>query len=417
MPRNQNNEYRPPVNWDEIEHPEFGNQADWVYAIIKALNERLAVNGGVNGVRSFGTVPVFNSYMFFNFANSVEETILDMVGNLHRIKDDVTGDIIEIQTGYRHEEKWTGWLNPEEPMITGEDSWGGWIAGPMGHISYNFLDGKQLLQMEDCNFREPLTTGFSSLETCFPIWFERVKNAINKLHITPIGVNWAFEDWWGNDYYSNYDDETMTGIQVDNVAWSKAVADYGTHGYSPLPDGDSFFTRPENKFQFYSTSYTEAERRIIDKELIPWADWTCRSSFWIDGDKIFVKRLRGPYPSIGCHVYAGGISTTGAVPNGGYQYDEFHDDSHTKNELFTIDCGTVSSTDPMQYIGSQGWSLILDDTDKYHPPYQEPTIDPNYGSGELETRWGHDIEGRFYADWAEEDDGFQFRESDEREGE
>jgi hypothetical protein len=418
MPRNGNNEYIPPANWDEIEHPEFGNQADWVYAIVKALKERLAVNGGLNDIASFDVIPIINSYMFFNFANMVERTILNMVGNINRIFDADTGDVTEVMTDYRQEEKWNGWLNPEEPMIAGEDGWDGWIAGPMGHLSYNFLDGKQLLQMEGCNFREPLTTGFSSIETCFPVWFERVKNAINKLHLTPVGVNWATEDWWGYDYYSNYDDESMGGSQVDSVAWGKANADYSTHGYLPLPDGDSSFTRPENKYQFYTQCYTEAERRAIDKSIIPYASWTYRSSFWIQGYKVFVKRLYGKYPSIGCHVYVGGIATTGSTPQGSYQYDEFHDDAHTKNEVFTIDCGTVSSTDPMKYIGGSGWTLILNDTDKYHPPYQTPTIDPDYGSGELETRWGHDIEGRFYADWAEEDDGFQFKESeDEGEGE
>jgi hypothetical protein len=416
MPRDANNEYVPPVNWDGVIHPEFGNQADWVYAIVKALNERLAVNGGLNDIASFDVIPIINSYMFFDFANKVEQTILNMVGNINRITDAGTGDVIEVMTDYRQREKWNGWLNPEQPMITGEDSEDVYIDGPMGHLSYNFLDGKQLLQMEGCNFREPLTSGFSSLETCFPVWFERVKNAINKLHLTPVGVNWATEDWWGYDYYSNYDDESMGGSQVDSVAWGKANANYGTHGYSPLPDGDSRFSYPEDKYNFFTQCYTEAERRAIDKSIILYASWTFRSSFWIQGYKVFVKRLYGGYPRLGCHVYAGGMSTIGATPQGGYQFDEFHDDSHAKNEVFTIDCGAVSSTDPLQYINGSGWSLILNDTDKYHPPYQAPPIDPDSGTGELETRWGHNIFGRFYADWAEEDDGFQFKENSDDEG-
>ena len=407
MPRTQDG-YSPPTSWSDIEYPEYGNQADWVYAITSALSERLTVGGGALGVDAFSwnEKSKLDSYMFFQFADMVDSTIIGMLGNPVKYKAS-NGDVIEVREGQNR--KLNGWLNPEEPMIVGVNNDDGdlWIAGPMGYINYNFLNGKELLQMEGCNFREPLSAGWSTLETCYPIWFDRVKNAINKLHMSPVPVNWASESYWGIGISSNYDDETMGGAAVDGLAWNAAVSDYGNHGYSGLPDGDSGYYYSEDKFRFYSMNWTDAERRKIDKEVIPWAEWTYRSDIDINGEKIYLKRLRGNCP-FGCHVYLGGVATTGAIPNGGYQYDEFHS-SYPQNTLFTIDCGRVLASDPYRYIGEDGWTLLIDDTERYHPPYEEPEIEEGEGSGRKRTIWGHDLECWFYADWTEESDGFRFK--------
>ena len=392
-----NGQFVPPQNWAEIEDAFGGNAADWIYAIQAALHERSNVGANFFGdfVRDY---PILNSWMFFDFAIKVEEAIMNAVapsGFYRQYNENGTlaGSYIW------NNEKMSGWLNPSAPVVISlkDTESNPQYRNLWSEPKYNFLTGKDLLEINGCNFREPLTQGYSSLETCFPIWFERVKNAINQLHVVPVEVYYWYKTYRGNGYSNNSADHA-SGETVDARAWDDAVADYSTS--DTLPDGDQDGAPNWDWHEWVISNRSKGHHTAWQES---WGVYH-RTSYDLEGGQLYVKRLRSRFPNIGMHVYSGWLS-------GVYgDTQESYASNYPKNTIMTMDLGTISRNDNMRWIGGGGWTLFLNDTDKFKPDYSAPQPDPSTPgqSADTDTVKGHVSDGLFYADFSVAD-GFKFQ--------
>lgn len=394
MPRDAQNNYYVPQSWDEIEHPECGNQADWIYAIKGALTERFAIPW-CESDKTWMPLgdSVIDSPMRFDFMQGVTDAIIHNLDSIRKYFHS-NGSLAENKHDYwPYTTKNYGWLNPNCPLCCGVNSDDTKAPNIYADVQYNFLRTSDLLALSGCNFMEPLTEGYSSIQTCFPVWLERVKNAINQLHVTPVLVDFHCDTRYSDGWASLSSD----GAGVDLSAYNNALSAYPDP--EPLPAGDG----TDASFYFDITENSYVVRRY-DKNDFSWGtEYDYFSDYRLYGTAMYIKRLYDAgLPRLGCNVYAGYTST---YPSG---YDEYRSYEFagptTLNQLETVNLGHVLSSDNLRYIHGQGWWKFIDGHHKYKVDYERPPMNEGY----FDYGKGYRIRGKFYADWAVED-GFKFK--------
>lgn len=397
MPYSRNDDeviYVPPKKWSEIEYPNSGNQADWIYAISHAVAERANVPASYLSPIDWEIQSgVYDSYMLFGFAKRVENVIINALRGAKYYNENGTLNHTDPSLPT------LVWLNPESPVVmclydTDIDPE---RKNLYADVKYNYLLADELLKMEGCNFREPLTCGYSSLETCFPEWCIRVMNALNKLHVSAVEVWCTNEKFYGRGTYnnSNYHGRE-SGTEVDNIAWQNAVTNYSK--VVSLPDGDG---TSQSTFWYRHWSTSNVTTVTWNDYMDYWGEGRNyhRATYVIENGSAYVRRLKDGIPNMGCGLWTGYVSTIDLL----HEYEG----QLPENTLMTKYIGKINANDPYRAIdGNNSWTLLLEDETKIRPTYTEPSEDSSI------TKYvGSHTYGLFYADWAV-GDGFQFREND-----